>query len=177
MVAVVRYAEMPGIDITTAAYGQVGIVCSIEHEFSHCGIAHERFLPSGPFAILPLTGNRSSLVWSEKEHLVPTIMKLGDRAFTSEIQRRIGGFLGQVSVIGGRWSYPLTLQYADRYTAVRTALVGDAAHGVHPIAGQGLNMGLRDVAAFIEVLADTASVGLDIGSDSALDRYAQWRQF
>ncbi len=164
-----------GIGTSNFTYGQHGIVCSIEHEYSHCGIAHERFLPSGPFAILPLTGNRSSLVWTEKDRLIPTIMQLSDKAFTSEVCRRVGDFLGEVKVIGGRWSYPLTLQYADAYTAPRMALLGDAAHGIHPIAGQGLNLGVRDVAALIEVVKEAADVGLDIGAPDVLDRYAQWR--
>ncbi len=163
------------IPVSTFEYKQHGIVCSIEHEISHQGIAHERFLPSGPFAILPLTGNRSSLVWTEKSHLVDTIMGLSDRAFTAEVQRRVGEFLGKVTPIGGRWAYPLTLQYADTYTGTRLAIIGDAAHGIHPIAGQGLNLGLRDVAALIEVLADAAAVGLDIGSEQVLDTFSGWR--
>ena len=157
-------------------YGQTGIVCTIEHEHSHCGIAHERFLPSGPFAILPLTGNRSSIVWSEKDHLVDTIMGLSDRAFESELQRRVGDFLGKVSVVGGRWAYPLTLQYCDEFVSDRVTLVGDACHGMHPIAGQGLNLGLRDVAAIVEVVTDAARAGLDIGSLSVLEQYQQWRR-
>jgi len=163
------------IQVSTIEYAQHGIVCSIEHEHSHCGIAHERFLPSGPFAILPLTGNRSSLVWTEKSHLVETIMDLSPRAFEAEVKRRIGDFLGKVKVIGGRWAYPLSLQYAARYVDNRLALLGDAAHGIHPISGQGLNLGLKDVAALIEVLVDARKVGLDIGSLSVLDNYAQWR--
>ena len=164
-----------GIPVSTIDYHQHGIVCSIEHEFSHCGIAHERFLPSGPFAILPLTGNRSSLVWTEKAHLSRTIMALSDRAFESEVGRRIGDFLGQVKVIGGRWAYPITLQYAHDYVADRLALVGDAAHGIHPISGQGLNLGLKDVAALVEILVDARRVGLDIGSLNVLENYSQWR--
>ncbi|WP_262692426.1 UbiH/UbiF/VisC/COQ6 family ubiquinone biosynthesis hydroxylase [Kordiimonas aestuarii] len=156
-------------------YKQHGIVCSVSHEFSHCGIAHERFLPSGPFAILPLTGNRSSLVWTEKSHLTDTIMALSDRAFESEVRRRIGDFLGDVKVIGGRWAYPLSLQYTQEYVADRLALVGDAAHGIHPISGQGLNLGLKDVAALLDVLVEARKVGLDIGARSVLDRYGQWR--
>ncbi len=157
-------------------YGQTGIVCTIEHEHSHCGIAHERFLPSGPFAILPLTGNRSSIVWSEKDHLVDTIMGLSDRAFESELQRRVGDFLGKVNVVGGRFAYPLTLQYSDEFVSDRVTLVGDACHGMHPIAGQGLNLGLRDVAAIVEVVTDAARAGLDIGSVSVLEEYQQWRR-
>ena len=164
-----------GIPTTTIDYKQHGIVCSIEHEFSHCGIAHERFLPSGPFAILPLAGNRSSLVWTEKSHLVDTIMGLSERAFNAEIMRRTGDFLGEVKAIGGRWAYPLSLSYAENYVAERMALLGDAAHGIHPISGQGLNLGLKDVAAMIEVLVDARRVGLDIGSRGVLDQYAQWR--
>lgn len=164
-----------GIPTSKIDYKQHGIVCSIEHEFGHCGIAHERFLPSGPFAILPLTGNRSSLVWTEKSHLTETIMGLSDRAFQSEVQRRLGDFLGEVKIIGGRWAYPISLQYAQDYVAERLALLGDAAHGIHPISGQGLNLGLKDVAALIEVLVDARKVGLDIGSTQILDRYAQWR--
>ncbi len=167
-----RHAQIP---VSTFEYQQHGIVCSIEHEMSHQGIAHERFLPAGPFAILPLTGNRSSLVWTEKSHLVETIMGLSDRAFASEIRRRTGDFLGTVTPIGGRWAYPLSLQYADTYTDTRMAILGDAAHGIHPIAGQGLNLGLRDVAALVEVLSDAQNVGLDIGSEQTLALYSQWR--
>jgi len=164
-----------GIPVTTIDYRQHGIVCSIEHELSHCGIAHERFLPSGPFAILPLTGNRSSLVWTEKSHLVDTIMGLSDRAFNAEILRRTGDFLGDVKAIGGRWAYPLSLSYAETYVAERMALLGDAAHGIHPISGQGLNLGLKDVAAMIETLVEARRVGMDIGARGVLDGYAQWR--
>lgn len=163
------------IPVSTFEYKQHGIVCSIEHELAHQGIAHERFLPSGPFAVLPLTGNRASLVWTEKSHLVDTIMGLSDRAFTAEVQRRVGDFLGEVKPVGGRWAYPLTLQYADTYTDNRLVILGDAAHGIHPIAGQGLNLGLRDVAALVETLSNAATVGLDIGSEQALATYTQWR--
>lgn len=166
-----------GISQTEWGYDQVGIVCAIEHELSHDGIAHERFLPSGPFAILPLKGNRSSLVWTEKTHLEKAIMGLSDKGFESEVSRRVGDFLGKVKVKGGRWSYPLSLSFADRYTDTRLALVGDAAHAIHPIAGQGLNMGLRDVAALLETIKDRIDLGLDIGSSDALDAYASWRHF
>ncbi|MBL4639486.1 MAG: FAD-dependent monooxygenase [Kordiimonadaceae bacterium] len=167
-----QHASIP---VSTLEYKQAGIVCSIEHEHSHCGIAHERFLPAGPFAILPLTGNRSSLVWTEKSHLVDTIMGLSDRAFEAEVVRRTGDFLGDVKVIGGRWAYPISLQYAERYTDSRLALLGDAAHSIHPISGQGLNLGLKDVAALIEVLVGARTVGLDIGSASVLEQYERWR--
>jgi len=164
-----------GIPVTTIDYKQHGIVCSIEHELSHCATAHERFLPSGPFAILPLTGNRSSIVWTEKSHLTEAIMGLSDRAFDAELLRRVGDFLGDVKAIGGRWAYPISLQYAANYVDDRLALLGDAAHGIHPISGQGLNLGLKDVAALIEVLVDARRVGLDIGSLVVLEKYAEWR--
>ncbi len=164
------------IGITSWPYNQHGIVATIAHELSHCGIAHERFLPSGPFAILPLTDNRSSLVWTEKSNLSETVMSLSDRAFTAEVQKRVGDFLGEVTVVGGRWSFPLTWQLADSYISERTALVGDAAHGMHPIAGQGLNLGLRDVAALIECVVDAARVGSDIGNATTLNRYQKWRR-
>lgn len=166
-----------GIRHTETKYGQTGIVCAIEFDESHCGVAHERFLPAGPFAILPLTGNRASLVWTESDRMAKAIMSLSDRAFTAEIQRRVGGFLGNVRTTGGRWAYPLVISYADRYTDTRLALIGDAAHVMHPIAGQGLNLGLRDVAAFLEIIHDRSRLGLDIGSSDSLDAYAQWRQF
>lgn len=168
-----KWAEFPK---TEWSYGQTGIVCTMAHELSHGGVAHERFLPSGPFAILPLTGNRSSIVWSEKEHLVDTIMNLPDAAFESELQRRVGDFLGKVSVIGGRWAYPLHLHWCDHFISDRVTLVGDACHGMHPIAGQGLNLGLRDVAALIEVLTHHRRAGLDIGSLITLEDYQTWRR-
>jgi len=167
--------EWAGIKVTKWGYKQDGIVCAVEFEHSHCGIAHEKFLPSGPFAILPLTGNRASLVWTEKDHLTKTIMGLSDRAFQSEVQRRMGDFLGGVKVVGGRWAFPLTLQFAERFVDDRVALVGDAAHGMHPIAGQGLNLALRGVAALIEVLVDAHRTGQNIGSKTVLRQYEQWR--
>lgn len=170
-----RVREHMGLSVSTFEYEQHGIVCSIEHEIPHDGIAHERFLASGPFAILPLTKNRSSLVWTEKSHLTETIMGLGERAFSAEIQRRVGGFLGEVKPVGGRWAFPLTLQYADTYVGTRSVIVGDAAHGIHPIAGQGLNLGLRDIAALVETLVEFGASGLDIGSVTCLERYSQWR--
>ncbi|MBB4212511.1 2-octaprenyl-6-methoxyphenol hydroxylase /2-octaprenyl-3-methyl-6-methoxy-1,4-benzoquinol hydroxylase [Rhodothalassium salexigens DSM 2132] len=165
-----------GIDIMRWSYDQMGIVATIHHELPHAGIAHERFLPDGPFAILPLRGNRSSLVWTVPTAKEPAIMGLGPRGFEAEVRRRVGDFLGQVTVEERRWSYPLSLHLADRITDTRLALVGDAAHGIHPIAGQGFNLGLRDVAALIEVIVDARRLGLDIGSAEVLGRYARWRR-
>lgn len=158
-------------------YPQTGIVCTIEHERPHRGIAHEHFLPAGPFAILPLKGNRSSLVWTERNDLAPGMMALDDDAFDAEIRARMGDFLGAVKSAGPRWSYPLALHHAQTYVAPRLALLGDAAHGMHPIAGQGLNMGLRDVAVLAEVLVDARRLGRDIGSADVLAHYERWRRF
>ena len=158
-------------------YPQVGIVCTVHHERPHHGIAQEHFLPAGPFAILPMTGNRSSLVWTEREALASAIVSLGEADFTAEMTRRFGDYLGNLEVVGPRWSYPLALHLAERYVDHRLALVGDAAHGIHPISGQGLNLGLRDVAALAEVVVDAARLGLDVGDAPALARYQRWRRF
>ena len=172
-----------GIKITNWSYGQTGIVCTVKHERSHDYVAHERFLPAGPFAILPLAGDppeaasRSSIVWTEREELAPALLALDDTAFEAELVRRFGDFMGKVELIGPRWSYPLSLQFARRTTDTRLVLVGDAAHGMHPIAGQGLNMGLRDAATLAEVLVETHRIGLDIGAASTLARYERWRRF
>jgi 2-octaprenyl-6-methoxyphenol hydroxylase len=164
-----------GIGVVGWPYDQSGIVCTIAHERPHRGIAHERFLPGGPFAILPLRGERSSLVWTEPTADAARFVALDQAAFEAEVDARVGGFLGAVSVVGPRWSYPLALHNAERYVDRRLALVGDAAHGMHPIAGQGLNLGLRDVAALAEVLTDAARIGTDVGSDAVLRRYQRWR--
>ena len=169
--------EMAGIGTIGWSYGQTGIVCTVAHEYPHRGIAHERFLPPGPFAILPITGRRSSLVWTERNDFAAHIMGLDDATFTLEMQRRFGDFLGRTEITGPRWSYPLTLQLAERLSAERLVLIADAAHGIHPIAGQGLNLGLRDIAALAEVLADAARLRLDIGSSDVLARYERWRRF
>ena len=165
-----------GIKARGWSYPQCAIVCTIAHERAHRGIAHERFLPSGPFAVLPLTGDRTSLVWTERADLAATFLALDRAGFDLEMRRRLGDFLGAARTIGPRWSYPLAMHHAERYVDRRLALVGDAAHGVHPIAGQGLNMGLRDVAALTEVLVDTMRLGLDIGATDRLERYQRWRR-
>jgi len=171
-----------GIGVTRWDYAQTSIVTSIAHERPHRGIAHERFLPAGPFAVLPLPdaadgGHQSSLVWTERAELAPAMLALPAPEFAEEIMARFGGGLGRITADGRRWSYPLGVTIADRYVAARVALAGEAAHAIHPIAGQGLNMGLRDVAALAECLADTARLGLDIGSPQALARYERWRRF
>jgi 2-octaprenyl-6-methoxyphenol hydroxylase len=166
-----------GIGITSWAYGQTAIVCTVAHARPHHNIAQEHFFPSGPFAILPLPGNRSSIVWTEKARLAPAIIAQNDAGFLLELKSRFSDYLGALSLEGPRFSYPLSLQLADSYTALRLALVGDAAHGMHPVAGQGMNMGLRDVAALAEVLVDAKRLGLDLGGASVLERYARWRRF
>lgn len=166
-----------GIGVMQWDYPQTAIVCTIAHELPHDGIAVEHFLPAGPFAVLPMTENRSSIVWTERALSAADYLALDDDAFTEELQRRIGGYLGAIRPIGPRFSYPLSVMHADRYVDRRLALVGEAAHAIHPIAGQGLNMGLRDVAALAEVIVDTYRLGLDVGSPDCLDRYQRWRRF
>ncbi len=170
-------AQAAGIGYAGWSYPQKGVVCTVEHAEPHGGVAHEYFLPSGPFAILPLTGNRSSLVWTEKTAVADAAMSLDDAGFESEVVRRFGHFLGDVKVTGPRWSYPLNLSLAYNYCAHRLAVVGDAAHGVHPIAGQGLNLGFKDAAALTQVLAEAARRGEDIGAEDVLKRYERWRRF
>ena len=170
-------AERAGITRSGWGYGQTALVAAIAHERPHGGVAQQFFMPSGPLAILPLTGNRSSIVWSETDEAAKTIAALDDAAFLEVLRPRFGDFLGAISLCGPRFMYPLNLTLADAYTAPRIALIGDAAHGVHPIAGQGLNLGLRDVAALAEVLADAKRRGEDIGAADVLERYQQWRRF
>jgi 2-octaprenyl-6-methoxyphenol hydroxylase len=170
------------ISATEWRYPQTAIVCTMGHDKPHRNIAHERFLPAGPFAVLPMTddpvhGHRSSIVWAEQSARAPMYMALSDAAFSLELHRRFGPSLGDVRLLGGRWSYPLRLLHAESYIRPRFALVGDAAHTMHPIAGQGLNMGLRDVAALAEVLIDAKRLGLDLGALSTLERYQRWRRF
>lgn len=162
-------------------YPQDGIVCTIGHDEPHDGIAHERFLAAGPFAVLPMTDapdgtHRSSIVWTERAQRTPAMMALSDAAFGSEMQRRFGDWYGALRVLGGRWRYPLRMLHAERYVDRRLALIGDAAHTIHPIAGQGLNLGLRDAAALAEVIVDDRRLGLDHGSLATLERYERWRR-
>jgi 2-octaprenyl-6-methoxyphenol hydroxylase len=166
-----------GIDVVSWNYGQTGIVCTVAHQFDHRGIAQERFLPAGPFAILPMTQQRSSIVWTERAELAPRLLALDRPALTEELARRFGDYLGTLELVGPVFSYPLGLLHAKRYIAPRLALAGDAAHAIHPIAGQGLNIGLRDVAALAELVVDTLRLGLDPGSPVMLERYERWRRF
>lgn len=166
-----------GIDVVSWTYDQTGIVCTVAHERDHRGIAQERFLPAGPFAILPMTGRRSSIVWTERAELAPRLLALDGPAFTEELARRFGDYLGGLETVGPVFSYPLGLLHAKRYIAPRLALAGDAAHAIHPIAGQGLNIGLRDIAALAELIVDALRVGLDPGSPVTLERYERWRRF
>ncbi len=171
-------AQRAGITRWGWDYGQTALVTAIHHERAHNGIAHQYFLPSGPLAILPLAGgHHSSIVWSEKTAIAAQIQALDDAGYLAALRPRFGDFLGEIALAGARFTYPLNLTLAKTFIAPRVALIGDAAHGVHPIAGQGLNLGLRDVAALAEVLIEAARLGLDIGAPSVLARYEQWRRF
>jgi 2-octaprenyl-6-methoxyphenol hydroxylase len=171
-----------GIGVAEWDYDQGAIVATIAHARRHEGVAEERFLPAGPFAVLPMTDDaegrhRSSVVWTERAALVPALLALDARDFEAELGRRLGDHLGAVAAVGPRWSYPLGLTLADSYVAERLALIGDAAHAIHPIAGQGLNLGIRDAAALAEVVVDARRLGLDHGTTAALADYERWRRF
>ena len=171
-------AARAGITRTGWSYGQTALVTAIAHEKPHRGIAHQFFMPSGPLAILPLPGGyRSSIVWSQTDATARVIAALPDDQYLAALRPRFGDFLGAISLAGARFSYPLNLTLANSFIAERLALVGDAAHGVHPIAGQGLNLGLRDVAALAQVLVIAARRGEDLGAADVLARYQRWRRF
>ncbi|MBN8966056.1 MAG: ubiquinone biosynthesis hydroxylase [Rhizobiales bacterium] len=169
--------EACGISCVRWEYGQAGIVTTVAHERDHEGRAEEHFLPAGPFAILPLKGLRSSIVWTEEKSEAARIVALPDREFHDELERRFGLKLGEIEAVGPRRAYPLGLAVARSFVGERVALVGDAAHVIHPIAGQGLNLGLRDVAALAEVIVDAARLGLDVGAPNVLEHYQRWRRF
>ncbi len=170
-------AARAGIGRTGWDYGQTAIVCAVAHEKPHGGIAHQFFMPGGPLAILPLTQDRCAIVWSERSARAAEVMALDDEGFLAALRPAFGSFLGRIALAGGRFSYPLGLTLANAFVAPRVALVGDAAHGVHPIAGQGLNAGLRDVAALAEVLTEARQRGEDLGAMPVLLRYQRWRRF
>lgn len=170
-------AERAGITREGWDYGQTALVAAIAHEKPHEGVAYQYFMTSGPLAILPLKGNRSSIVWSETRERAAAIAALDDADFLEVLRPRFGDFLGEISLAGPRFSYPLNLTLARAYAAPRVALIGDAAHGVHPIAGQGLNLGLRDVGALAQVLVEAMRRGEDIGALDILERYQNWRRF
>jgi 2-octaprenyl-6-methoxyphenol hydroxylase len=158
-------------------YPVTAIVATIQHEKPHGGVAHEYFLPNGPFAILPLKGERSNIVWAEPRAAAEALLRMPEADFLAELGLRFGDFLGALSLEGPRFGYPLSLQLAERMIDARVCLAGDSAHGIHPLAGQGLNLGLKDCAALAECIADGVSVGLDPGDVSVLERYQRWRRF
>ncbi len=169
--------DQAGIAVHGWDYDQAGIVTTIAHERDHNGRAEEHFLPAGPFAILPLTRNRSSIVWTESKADAARIVALSDAEFLAELEQRFGLHLGDLALAGPRRAFPLGLHVARSFIAERIALIGDAAHVIHPIAGQGLNMGLRDAAALAEAVIDAARLGIDVGAVSVLERYQRWRRF
>ncbi|MES2897957.1 MAG: UbiH/UbiF/VisC/COQ6 family ubiquinone biosynthesis hydroxylase [Pseudomonadota bacterium] len=173
--SVVRRAA--GIGVVGWDYAQTGVVATVRLARPHLGVAHEYFLPGGPFAILPLTDDRASLVWTEPTARAAALKSARPEVFHAHLQRRFGDYLGEATLDGPVFSYPLSLQLAERLTGPRAALLGDAAHGIHPIAGQGLNLGLKGAAALAEVLVEASRLGEDIGSELVLERYARWRNF
>lgn len=170
-------ADAAGIRRLQWSYGQTALVVTVHHERPHNGIAHEYFLPSGPFAILPMTGQRASIVWTEKDTLAAALGRLDDTAYLAELTRRFGDFLGTLSLAAPRFAYPLGLSLAEELVADRLALVGDAARRIHPIAGQGFNLGLKDAAALADCVRDGLHAGLDAGDGEILARYQRWRRF
>ena len=170
-------AQRAGIKRTGWDYGQTALVCAIAHDKPHHGIAHQFFMPQGPLAILPLPGNVSSIVWSETADNAARFHALSDADYLTVLKPRFGDFLGEIALAGQRFTYPLSLSLAQNLATDRIALIGDAAHGVHPIAGQGLNAGMRDIAAFAEVVTDATRRGEDPGSIAVLKRYEEWRRF
>jgi 2-octaprenyl-6-methoxyphenol hydroxylase len=166
-----------GLRCNAWSYPQTAIVTTLAHERPHEGVAQELFLPSGPFAILPMTKNRSSIVWTERTDAAPAYLALDDAGFLVELSRRFGDYLGVLALAGPRFSYPLAFHLAQSFMGPRLALIGDAAHAIHPIAGQGYNLGVKDIAALAEVLGDASGLGLDLGSAAVLENYQRWRRF
>lgn len=172
-----KLRDLAGIKTVHWSYDQMGIVTTVAHERPHHGRAEEHFMPGGPFATLPLTGNRSSLVWTEPTENAERLMAADDFTFELELEKRFGHKLGEIEIAGPRKAFPLGLTLARDYVKPRFALVGDAAHGIHPIAGQGLNLGFKDAAALAQVVVETDRLGLDIGAVTVLERYERWRRF
>ncbi len=168
--------EMLGLKAKVLTYGQTAMVSVIRHTMPHHGVALERFLPAGPFAVLPMQGGRSGVVWSEPDDVAALMMALPDGEYAEEIRRRAGEYLGDITMEGKRFSYPLSVVLASKYITRRAALIGDAAHAMHPIAGQGVNVGYRDVAALTELLVEAKRLGLDLGASSMLERYERRRR-
>ncbi|MEQ9640720.1 MAG: UbiH/UbiF/VisC/COQ6 family ubiquinone biosynthesis hydroxylase [Alphaproteobacteria bacterium] len=169
--------QAAGIKSIAWRYPQTAIVATLSHELPHHGVAKEHFQPSGPFALLPMRDNRSSMVWTEREATAPAIAALDTPAFEAEVQARAGDHLGRIRLASRRWTYPLALHNAETYVGPRLALVGDAAHAMHPLAGQGLNLGLRDAAWLVEEMTAAARLGLDIGADQMLRGYLRARRW
>lgn len=166
-----------GVRVSQWSYAQTGIVATVAHARDHKGVAQELFLPAGPFAILPMTARRSSLVWTERSDAAPAYLRLDDEGFRRAIEDRFGDYLGAITLAGPRWSYPLSFHLSHRFVAPRLALIGDAARAIHPIAGQGFNLGVKDIAALAHVLEEAAGLGLDIGDAGVLENYQRWRRF
>ena len=171
------FAAKAGIAYSGWDYAQTSLVCALEHEKPHKGVAYQHFMPPGPLAILPLNKNRSSVVWTETTENTETIMSLNDEAYLDVLRPRFGDFLGNIALAGKRFAFPLEMSIAKRLVADRVALVADAAHGMHPIAGQGLNAGMRDIAALTQIIYEAKQRGEDFGSTTVLSRYQEWRGF
>jgi len=172
-----KIAQLSNISHVGWSYNQTALVCALSHEKQHFGVAHQFFNPSGPLAILPLKGNKSSIVWTETKDRAKSINDMSDEDYLNALSPVIGSFLGCINLVGDRFSYPLGLSLADSFIAKRTVLVGDSAHGIHPLAGQGLNLGLKDIAALTEVLALAKRRGENFSSKQVLERYQKWRRF
>ena len=172
-----RTRNMLGVSVYRKAYRQASIVCTVKHACGHAGTAVELFLPSGPFAILPMTGRRSNVVWTEDLLVADDFMALGEADFLDAVRLRFGDWLGSIDLVSSRFFYPLELLHARDYIGDRFALIGDSAHAIHPIAGQGVNLGFRDCAALAQSVIDGARLGLDMGGDEILRDYQTWRRF
>ncbi len=172
-----KLRDAAGIGTTGWGYAQRGIVATVQFELPHNGVAIQHFLPGGPFAVLPLKSNRACITWSSADAEAERVLSLDDAAFLDELDSRIGGRFGAITLLGKPQSWPLDVKVARELVAKRFALIGDAAHGVHPVAGQGVNLAFRDVAALVEVVTEAARIGLDLGNGPSLERYARWRRF